>query len=93
MLYRPEKTNIDLGFASVNIGILWSILLHSRVFVMIGLSYLTADNQLNAKSRLSKDVHMQHFRFHKEDAVNVNNVYLFRIYRWIFTYTESKSKI
>ena len=35
---------------------------------------------------------MQHFRFHKEDAINVNKVYLFRIYQWIFTYTESKSK-
>ena len=52
-----------------------------------------ADNQLNAKPRLSKDVHMQHFRFHKKDAININKVYLFRIYRWIFTYTESKSKI
>ena len=40
----------------------------------------TADTQLNAKSRLSKDVRMQHFRFHNEDAINVNKVYLFRIY-------------
>ena len=39
----------------------------------------TADNQLNAKPRLSKDVRLQHFRFHKEDAINVNKVYLFRI--------------
>ena len=52
-----------------------------------------ADNQLNAKPRLSKDVCMQHFWFHKEDAINVNKVYLFRIYQWIFTYIESKSKI
>ena len=37
----------------------------------------TADNQLNAKPRLSKDVRMQHFRFHKEDAININKVYLF----------------
>ena len=36
----------------------------------------TADNQLNAKPRLSKDVRMQHFRFHKMDAINVNKVYL-----------------
>ena len=41
---------------------------------------LTADNQLNAKPRLSKDVRMQHFQFHKEDAINVNKVYLFRIH-------------
>ena len=53
----------------------------------------TADNQLNAKPGLSKDVRMQHFRLHKEDAINVNKVNLFRIYRWIFTYTERKSKI
>ena len=45
------------------------------------LPYITADNQLNAKPRLSKDVRMQHFRFHKEDAINVNKVHLFRIYR------------
>ena len=37
--------------------------------------FLTADNQFNAKPRLSKDVRMQHFRFHKEDAINVNKVY------------------
>ena len=55
--------------------------------------YNTADNQLNAKPRLSKDVRMQHFRFHKEDAINVNKAYLFRIYWCILTYTESKSKI
>ena len=28
MWYWPENTNIDLGFASVNIGILWSISHH-----------------------------------------------------------------
>ena len=37
---------------------------------------ITADNRLNAKPRLRKDVRMQHFRFHKEDAINVNKVYL-----------------
>ena len=37
----------------------------------------TADNQLNAKPRLSKDVRMQHFRFHREDAINVNKVYCY----------------
>ena len=38
----------------------------------------TADNQLNAKPRLSKDVRrMQHFRFHKEDAINVNKMYCY----------------
>ena len=41
---------------------------------------ITADNQLNAKPRLSKDVRMQHFGFHKEDAINVNKMYLFQIY-------------
>ena len=39
--------------------------------------FSTADNQLNAKPRLSKDVRMQHFGFHKDDAINVNKVYLF----------------
>ena len=38
------------------------------------LTIFTADNQLNAKLRLSKYVRMQHFRFHKEDAINVNKV-------------------
>ena len=33
------------------------------------LTINTVDNQLNAKRRLSKDVRMQHFRFHKEDAI------------------------
>ena len=28
----------------------------------------TADNQLNAKPRLSEDVDVQHFQFHKEDV-------------------------
>ena len=36
----------------------------------------TADNQLNAKPRSSKDVRMQHFRIHKEDAINVIRTHL-----------------
>ena len=55
------------------------ILINSTVPVSKGTK-TTADNQLNAKPRLSKDVRMQHFRFHEEDAVNVNKVHLFRIY-------------
>ena len=33
MWYRPENTNIDLGFASVNIGILWSISHHIQCLI------------------------------------------------------------
>ena len=33
MWYRPENTNIDLGFASVNIGILWSISHHIQYLI------------------------------------------------------------
>ena len=32
-LDRPENTNIDLGFASVNIGILWSISHHIQCLI------------------------------------------------------------
>ena len=62
-------------------------------YCFVDAIFYTADNQLNAKPRLSKDMRMQHFRFHKEDAINENKVYLYRIYQCIFTYTESKSKI
>ena len=33
MWYRPENTNIDLGFAEVNIGILWSISHHIQCLI------------------------------------------------------------
>ena len=33
MWYRPEHTNIDLGFASVNIGMLWSISHHIQCLI------------------------------------------------------------
>ena len=54
-------------------------LLNDYMHFFTGL-YCTADNQLNVKPRLSVDFRMQHFRFHKEDAINVNKKYLFRIY-------------
>ena len=72
---------------------MFELLKNSPTECILAVTFYTADNQLNAKPRLSKDVRMQHFRFHKEDAINVYTVYLFQIYRWIFIYTESKSKI
>ena len=33
MWYRPDNINIDLGFASVNIGILWSISHHIQCLI------------------------------------------------------------
>ena len=33
MWYRPDNTNIDIGFASVNIGILWSISHHIQCLI------------------------------------------------------------
>ena len=48
----------------------------------------TADNQLNAKPRLSKDVRMQHFRFYKEDAINIKKVYLFEYIDGYYLYRK-----
>ena len=35
MWYRPENTNIDLGEAEVNIGILWSISHHIQCLISL----------------------------------------------------------
>ena len=48
----------------------------------------TADNQLNAKPRLSKGVRMQHFRFHKEDQGQLLEGVECHIYLYCFTFDD-----
>ena len=53
MWYRPENTNIDLGFASVNISILWSISHHIQCLISSPRSILVFSGRYHIISNAS----------------------------------------